>query len=296
MKRLGIITTTYNRAYCIGQLYESLKKQKSTDFLWLIVDDGSQDDTKKVVTQFIDENCIEIKYVYQENKGMHGARNTAYNLIDTELNVIIDSDDWLADNIVEKILIFWDKTKKTNVSGIISLNADPQGNIIGDKLPNGLEYMTTTEMTDKYHIKGDKKFIFRSELTRLYPYPEFDKENFFPASYKFRLLDKDYTMANLNEVTCIVDYSENSMSFNKINQYRTCPKGFAFYRNEMIRLSNNPRYILKQNFHYIAESIFAKNSHFIRESSKPFYTIICLPVGILLYYYLKRTKRKLIKI
>ena len=100
MKTLTIITTTYNRAYCIGQVYESLKRQDCDDFCWLVVDDGSTDNTREVIQGFIDEGIIDITYIYQPNKGMTGARNTAYEACRTELNTIIDSADGLADGAV----------------------------------------------------------------------------------------------------------------------------------------------------------------------------------------------------
>lgn len=292
MKTLGIITTTYNRAYCIHQVYNSLKRQKSKDFMWLVIDDGSSDNTKEIIEGFISEELIEIEYVWQPNKGMHGARNTAYELIKTELNVIIDSDDWLADGVVNKIIDFWKENKENNVAGIISLNANTDKEVIGGMFPEGINKLTVTDMAGKLKMRGDKKLIYRSELTRLYPYPEFEGENYFPASYKFRMIDLNYKMLLLNEVVCIVDYSENSATLGRVKQYKSCAKGFSFYRNEMIRISTSPKYIIRQTIHYIATSLFSKDKKFIKKSSKKIYTILLLPVGIAFYYFLKYTKKK----
>jgi glycosyltransferase involved in cell wall biosynthesis len=296
MKTLGIITTTYNRGYCIHQVYESLKKQKSKDFMWLVIDDGSTDNTKKIIQDFIDENMVEIEYIYQANKGMTGARNTAYEHINTEINTIIDSDDWLADGAVEKIISYWKKNKADGIAGIIALNQTVSAEIVGTKFPENVTKCTYTDLFDKYNGKGDKKLIYRSDITKLYPYPEFEGEKFFPASYKFRLIDLDYQMLLMNDVVCTVDYNEDSMTFNKINQYRTCAKGFSYFRNEMIRISTDRKYKFKQSIHYIAESKLAGNKHYIKDSSKKWYTILCLPIGIPLYYFLKYTKMKMIRI
>ncbi len=100
-KTLTVFTPTYNRAFCLGNLYNSLKKQTSNNFKWLIIDDGSNDNTKELVNTWMLENKIQIMYQYQENQGMHGAHNTAYSLIDTELNVCIDSDDYMPIDAVE---------------------------------------------------------------------------------------------------------------------------------------------------------------------------------------------------
>ena len=296
MKTLGIITTTFNRAYCIHNVYESLKRQENTDFMWLVVDDGSNDNTRELIEQFQNEGVVEIGYIYQENMGMHGARNTAYNYIKTEINIIIDSDDYLADNAVSYIIDFWNKNKNAGIAGIIALNSDFQGKIIGTLLPENLTTCTVTDLFDKYKAKGDKKLIYRSDVAVQYPYPIFEGEKFFPPSYKFRLIDMNYKMLLMNKVVCRVDYNESSMTFDKINQYRICAKGFAFFRNEMIKISKEPNYIIKETIHYIAESLLAGDNDFVRKSYKKLYTLLCLPVGISLYYYLKHTKRKWIKI
>ena len=108
-KTLTIFTPAYNRAHTIGRTYESLCRQTSKDFCWLVVDDGSVDNTKELVINWIKENKIPIRYIYQQNQGMHGAHNTAYRNIDTELNTCIDSDDYMPDDAVEKIIAFWNR-------------------------------------------------------------------------------------------------------------------------------------------------------------------------------------------
>ena len=107
MKVLTVFTPTYNRAYCLHQCYESLVRQTCKDFVWMIIDDGSTDNTKDLVDQWLKNNLIDIEYIWQENQGMHGAHNTAYDSIKTELNVCIDSDDYMPDDAVEKIISMW---------------------------------------------------------------------------------------------------------------------------------------------------------------------------------------------
>ncbi len=292
MKTLTVITTTYNRDYCIHQVYESLLRQTSKDFIWLVIDDGSSDNTRELIDGYINDGLIEIEYYFKENGGMHTARNLAYEKAHTELNVIIDSDDWMTDDAVEKIINFWNENKSDKYSGIVSNNISKEGMLIGSPLPQGVTACTQTELTDKYNVRGDKKLIFRSELTKRYPYPEFKGEKFYPASYKFRLLDLEYKMLLMNEYTCVVDYNEDSMSFHKFAQYKNSAKGFAHYRNEMIKISKSPKYIIKNMIHYIAESKMAGNKKYIMKSSKPFYAIMCYPVGLAYYRYLQKTDRE----
>ncbi|MBQ7203720.1 MAG: glycosyltransferase family 2 protein [Eubacterium sp.] len=290
-KTLTVITATYNRAYCLHQVFESLMRQTSDDFIWLIIDDGSTDNTKELVDGWKNNNKFEILYYYKDNGGMHTARNLAYEKVDTELNVIIDSDDWMTDDAVEKIVSFWDNYGDNKYSGIISNNVSKEGKMIGSALPH-IKSCTLTDLFGKYKVSGDKKLIFRSELTKLYPYPEFPGEKFYPPSYKFRLLDLNYEMLIMDEYTCVVDYNDNSMTFDKFAQYQSCSKSFAHYRNEMIRISKSPKFIIKEMIHYIAESKMANNKHFIKNSAKPLVAIMCYPFGCFLYYYLTKTKKK----
>lgn len=291
MKTLTVITTTYNRAYCLHQVYESLLRQTSKDFVWLIVDDGSTDNTKELINSWKSNGSVEIRYVYKINGGMHTARNLGYEKADTPLNVIIDSDDWMTDDAVEKIVSFWKKYGDEKYSGIISNNISVSGTMIGSELPK-IQACTYTELYQKYKVSGDKKLIYRSDLTKLYPYPEFPGEKFYPASYKFQLLDLNYEMLIMDEFTCVVDYNEDSMSFDKFAQYRSCSRGFAHYRNEMIRISKSPKYVIKEMVHYIAESKLAGNTRYIKNSAKPVVACLCFPFGCALYHYLIKTKKK----
>ena len=137
MATLTVFTPTYNRAYILNQCYESLVRQSCKDFIWLIIDDGSTDNTKELVEDWMkNDNGFEIRYHYKKNGGMHTGHNVAYELIDTELNVCIDSDDFMPDNAVELIVNFWREYGSDKYSGIVALDIYKNGEVIGCKLPN----------------------------------------------------------------------------------------------------------------------------------------------------------------
>lgn len=292
MKTLTIITTTYNRAYCIGQVYESLKRQDCDDFCWLVVDDGSTDNTREVIQGFIDEGIIDITYIYQPNKGMTGARNTAYAACRTELNTIIDSDDWLADGAVRKIIDFWRANRRDDLAGIIALDVNPKGAVIGTSLPEDIAETTVMELFGKFKARGDKKLIYRSDISRKYPYPEILGENFFPPSYKFFQIDQKYRMLLLNEGICVVDYNDDSMSFDKIAQYRRCPVGFAIYYNLAQDVYPYLSKRLKNGLMYIALSRLNGQKDIIKNSRRKKLTIFLYPIGLLLCHYIRKTNKK----
>ena len=145
MKTLTVFTPAYNRAYSIHLCYESLLRQTSKDFVWLVVDDGSSDETAQLISEWQKrDNGFEIKYIYKQNGGMHTAHNTAYENIDTELNVCIDSDDYMTDDAVEKIVNFWKENGNEKYAGIIALDCTKDGEIIGTKLDSDRRDTTLT--------------------------------------------------------------------------------------------------------------------------------------------------------
>jgi glycosyltransferase involved in cell wall biosynthesis len=282
-KLLTVFTPTYNRAYCLDRCYESLKKQTCKNFIWLIIDDGSTDDTKSLVQTWIDEKEIEIQYVYQENKGMHGAHNTAYEVMETELNVCIDSDDYMPPDAVEKIINFWSAYGSDKVSGIIGLDADPKGQIIGTKLPSNLKRSTLFHLYSKHGVTGDKKLVYRTELTKQFPYPVFQNEKYVGLAYKYFKLDEQYEMLLLNEVLCCVEYMPDGSSMNMFNQYLRNPNGFAFYRKELMKLSIcSLLFKYRQAIHYVSSSFLARNKRFLQESPQKGLTVLAVPFGAIL--------------
>ncbi|MFD2214008.1 glycosyltransferase family 2 protein [Metabacillus endolithicus] len=287
MKRLTIFTPTYNRAYCLDICYESLVKQTNKDFLWMIIDDGSSDNTREIVEKWIKENLVQIQYIKQENQGMHGAHNTAYENIQTELNICIDSDDYMPVDGVEKILHFWDKYGSEQVSGIIGLDSFRNGKVIGTRLPEHLEKSTLFNLYNKHQVKGDKKLVLRTELTRKYPYPIFENEKYVGLAYKYHKLDEVYPMLLMNEVLCIVEYLPDGSSLNMLKQYRNNPNGFAFYRKELMKLSFvDLKFKFRQAIHYVSSSILSKNGNFMKESPEKLLTLMALPFGLLLYFFI----------
>jgi glycosyltransferase involved in cell wall biosynthesis len=288
LKILTVFTPTYNRAYCLSKCYESLKCQICKDFIWLIIDDGSTDQTEQLVNNWMDENVIEIRYHRQENQGMHGAHNTAYKLINTELNVCIDSDDYMPDDAVEKIINFWNKYGNFQVSGIIGLDADTNGQVIGTKLPQHLKRSTLFDLYNRHGVTGDKKLVYRTELAKQYQYPIFQNEKYVGLAYKYYMLDKQYELLLMNEVLCCVEYLPDGSSRNMLMQYRKNPNGFAFYRKELMKMPfASLSFKFRQAIHYVSSSLLSKNGQFLRETPCKALTILAVPFGILLYCFIK---------
>ena len=283
MAILTIFTPTYNRAYTLHKCYESLRRQTNKDFIWLIIDDGSTDNTKELVNSWLkNDNGFEIRHAYKENGGMHTGHNKAYELIDTELNVCIDSDDYMPDNAVESILSFWEKNRDNNYSGIIALDMFENGEIIGKKLPE----QKSITLSGYYYNggKGDKKLIYRTEVMNKYPaYPEFEGEKFVPLDYKYLLADQDYELLIMNKPVCVVEYMEDGSSKNMLRQYYKNPRGFAFMRKVSMKYDTGFLKNFKTCIHYVSSSFISKNRKFVKESPRKGMTVLATPFGFALY-------------
>jgi glycosyltransferase involved in cell wall biosynthesis len=290
---LTVFTPSYNRGYTLHLCYESLKRQTSKDFVWLIIDDGSTDNTKELVEKWIAENEVPIRYHYQKNQGMHGAHNTAYELINTALNVCIDSDDYMPDDAVEKIVSFWNQFGSEKYAGIVGLDASPNGKVIGTKMPDEINESTLTDLYAKYKVKGDKKLVYRSELTKKAPpYPLFPGEKYCPLSYKYILIDQQFPLLIMNEILCHVEYMPDGSSMNIINQYKRNPKSFSFFRKVAMQYAPSFKERFRESIHYVSSSIMIKNSNFFIESPKKLTTLLAMPFGIALYLYIQNTSKK----
>ena len=292
MKKLTVFTPTYNRAYCLHLLYESLCRQRSDDFMWLIIDDGSSDGTADLVGQWQLSSKFPIEYVYKENGGMHTGHNSAYARIQTELNVCIDSDDYLPDNAIDRMLELWAEHGSDDYAGMVGLDATPEGRIVGNQFPDDLKSSTYTDLSRLYNATGDKKLVYRTEVTKKYdPYPTFGDEKFVPL-YMPVLIDKDFPLLCFNEVFCIVDYQTDGSTLNIFNQYFRNPRGFWHYRK--IQMDYLPGLNLKfrSAVHYVSSSIILREKHFFQESPKKLLTFLAIPFGIALYIYLSRNRNK----
>lgn len=288
MSLLTVFTPAYNRAHTLTRTYKSLCNQTCEEFVWLIVDDGSTDNTKELVAEWLKkDNGFEIRYIYKENGGMHTAHNVAYANIDTELNVCIDSDDAMPTMAVQHILSKWEEVKEKGYAGIIGLDADFSGKIIGKGFPEGLEETTVIGYYNNGGA-GDKKLVYRTEIINKYPeYPVFEGEKYVSLAYKYRLIDQEYKMAVLDEVLCDVEYQVDGSSMNMLRQYLKNPKGFAFWRKVCMEYPESKKRLFVECVHYVSSSIISKNRRFVSESPKKGMTMLAIPFGIMLTVYIK---------
>ncbi len=291
---ITVYTPTYNRGYCLHQLYESLCRQtcKTSSFEWIIVDDGSTDNTKQLVNDWIEKAPFKITYYKQKNEGKMVKLNFIHQIIDTELCMCVDSDDYLTDDALELILTEWRKaSSRAEIAGLVGLDVFKNGNIVGTKFPDSLISIKFRDF-EKHGVKGDKKFVYKTSVINSYPqYPSFRGEKFPAPGYLYRLIDVDYNLAIINKPLCIVEYLEDGLSKNKFGQFKKSPNSFMFYRLERMRLATNFNEKFKNAVHYVSSGIFTKRNIF-KNNKYILTTILAIPFGISLNVYLRITNKK----
>ncbi|WP_319995446.1 glycosyltransferase family 2 protein [Trichococcus shcherbakoviae] len=287
---ITVFTPTYNRAHLLHMCYESLKNQTIKDFCWLIIDDGSTDETKLLVESWIREsNDFEIKYSFKKNGGLHTGYNLAIEIMDTELCICIDSDDYMPDNAIEKILKLWEKEKDVKFAGIIGLDFNTKNEIIGEPLPD-VKDVDLNELMITKKLVGDKKIVMRTELyKKVAPMPTLNNEKNFNPNYMNVLIGEDYRFLVLNENLCFVEYLEEGMTKNIFNQYVDSPNSFAQIRILYMNLKKSSLlFKVKNAIHYTSSCIIAKKyKHIITKSPNKLLTALMFPFGCLLTMYIR---------
>lgn len=292
MIQLTIFTPTYNRAFCLPQLYQSLLRQTSKNFIWLVIDDGSQDNTKALISEWIEEKHIRIEYYYKENGGMHTGHNLAYKLISTELNVCIDSDDYMPDSAVERILDKWADCKIEEIAGIVGLDATEDREIIGSKLPE-IAKGNFIDIYEKYKCSGDKKVVLRTDIVKQFPpYPEYKNEKLVPLGCLYNLIGSKYKFLYHNEVYCIVEYLEGGSSHAIFKQYKQSPRGFAYARKINNKITNSNIKKIINSLHIGSSSIFSGDFNLLVEKNRTAVNVLLFPFSVILNLYIRYKIRR----
>ena len=231
--KLTVFTPTYNRAYIIENLYQSLQRQSCHDFEWLVVDDGSSDNTKELFDNWMkEEKPFPIRYYKQENGGKHRAINYAIPLAEGELFFIVDSDDYLTDDAVETILEQF-KTLPSEDSrkyaGICNCKGYSMNQIMGTSF-NG-DYLDCTALERERHgITGDKAEVVFTYVMKQYPFPDFEGENFITEAVVWdRMAADGFCFRFYNKIVYLCDYRDDGLTKQGMELYFRNPKGWALY-------------------------------------------------------------------
>ena len=228
--KITVFTPTYNRAYILENLYRSLQRQTCTAFEWLIVDDGSSDGTEALIRSWqAEENSFPIRYVWQENGGKCRAINRGLELADGELFFTVDSDDYLTDDALEKVLL-WDAElpKDQKFCGFVG-NRGTTPTDTPNRLFDG-GYLDGDALDRYREVDGERAFVFYTEIHRKYLYPEFPGEKFLTEAVTWDLMAHDgYKMRFYNDIIWIWEYKDDGLTRAGYQVFLNNPQGTGLF-------------------------------------------------------------------
>lgn len=235
--KITVFTPTYNRENLLPRVYGSLCSQTDGNFEWLIVDDGSTDHTKGVVDKWIDENKIEIRYIYQPNSGKAIAFNEGIKNAKGELFLCVDSDDYLVDDAIEAILSQSESTAYGGIAGIIARKCDNRGKNLGDRFPENLSRIDTFSLSEKYRCKGEWTLIYKMAILKNCLFPEIANEKFITECVLYDKLAQTYEMMLFDKIIEVCEYQKDGLTSNIYKYLLENPTGYKIYYSQRIDMA-----------------------------------------------------------
>lgn len=291
MKTLAILTPSYNRAYIITKLYESLMRQTSDDFRWYIVDDGSADNTAEIVKGF-SCNHFEIVYIKKDNGGKHTALNEGLKHIHEELTFIVDSDDYLANDAVETIVNDW-RTYRTDptVGGLSYYKLHENGEVVGQKYDSSDAFVDTyTNIRVNQAVTGDKAEVYRTDVLKAHPFPEFPGEKFLSEAIVWNAIAKaGYKLAFIGKGIYFCEYLPDGLTSSGRKYRLQTPLGTMEHAKSFLYSQVKFQYIMKYMLLYAATRFFskvtAKEAYRNLENYKASFIVCFLPGALLALFW-----------
>lgn len=276
---ITVFTPTYNRAYLLPRLYESLKSQTFKDFEWLIVDDGSADGTRDLVGRWIKEKLIDIRYYYQKNGGKHRAINKGAQLAKGEWFFIVDSDDYLPDNSLE-IANKWIATIKDDdtFAGVCGVKKDISGII-----KHGFKYKFI-DKSPLYSLeisKADKADIIRTSILKDFPFPDFPGEYFCAEGLVWCRIGCSYKFRYFNEIVYCYKYLDDGLTKNSIRNRRQSPTYASLVYKEQMFYKPYMKNKIRAAINFWRFVWLSKDKHILYDI--PYYAYFFLFVGLFLW-------------
>ncbi|MCJ0929722.1 glycosyltransferase family 2 protein [Virgibacillus halodenitrificans] len=290
---ISICTPTYNRAHTLPRLFDSLTKQTNQAFEWIVIDDGSIDNTKELIKGYMSIANFSIIYKYQTNQGKHIALNIGQELAKNDVFLCLDSDDWLVESAVCTIVKDFEMYVRHNkkVAGMLYLDELQTGEIIGSSIPHYTE-INWLDLVYNNKLKGDKCYIFKTEVLKKFPFPTLNKGKHMPPTYQFHLISREYNLFSVNTPLKVVEYLDDGLSKNIKQKYFTAADNYAYYRKTINNIIPTRRYRIKNILLYNLSYLYSKNKKNVKldKVSEKFLSLILFPLSILIMVLYKKEK------
>jgi glycosyltransferase involved in cell wall biosynthesis len=249
-----VFTPTYNRADKLHRVYESLQSQSLRDFEWLIIDDGSIDNTEELVENWIKEAKFTIRYFWQRNNHKKAAFNRAVQLARGEFFLVADSDDTIYPNALEMLFSHWcsiPDDQKDRFSGVCGLDDYTDGSIVGSRFPGGWGLDSSLpEVRHRYRVKGDKRGFVRTSILNRHPFPDYIN-GFVPESVIWSVIGSKYKTRYINEFI-ITYYNDSENQITKCVDINKSLAGFLFWKKVVLTYEIN--WFFSNPIHFVFEA------------------------------------------
>ncbi|MCR5024940.1 MAG: glycosyltransferase family 2 protein [Lachnospiraceae bacterium] len=288
MKKLTVFTPAYNRADMLHTVYESLLSQTDSDFVWLVVDDGSSDDTWEVLNSFKREGKLEMELIRQENGGKMRAHNTGVKHAKTELFVCLDSDDRFTKNTVSDILKQWEKVSSDpRIAGIVAHKGRDEEHTLYDSVFPDVSEDTLSGLYRK-GFSGETTLVYRTEVLMRYLFPEIPGEKYVPEDVVYDQIDREYRLSVLNRILTICVLTDEGLTDRAAELREKNPTGWYIYYVNRSRNTGLSLLKIKYISHYLRFYPVADRS-IKRENKLPLLTsLIGIPGALILILMGKR--------
>ena len=288
---ITVFTPTYNRAKTLVRLYNSLLRQSADAFEWLIVDDGSTDDTKKVIDGFIEQNKIDVRYIHKNNGGKHTAVNVGMQNAKREYFMCVDSDDFLTDDAIETLM---ECINKLHPDGIIAYKSELGKNgILGKEFPENIEYTTLFHLTNNLSCGGERTLVHKTVYLRNIHIPEPVGQKFFPEPYLYDKFDLKYESYLLPKNICICEYMESGYSANFRMLMIDNAISMKWFFGERLDFPCSFKQRFEAAFRYDAYSMLIKSKEGKYVGRHKAMLWVAFPVGLAMYIVYSRYRRKM---
>lgn len=258
---ITVFTPTYNRAYTLSTLYNSLLQQTNKNFEWLIVDDGSSDETREIVRNWEMEGKVKIRYIFKKNEGLNSAYNLAVAISLNEIFFRVDSDDYLKMNAIQLIYDTWYLVENDkDICGIVFLAIFDNGNIVGTHPFNKVFRTNFFDYRYKYKATGDRAEVMKTEVLKKYPFPIILGEKFLPEGFMWNRIAYDYDALYMNIPIYIREYREDSITTKIVQTLKKNNKGATLYYTELLKHRQPFYFFFKHSLLYWRYAFYTKKS------------------------------------
>ncbi|MEN8177512.1 MAG: glycosyltransferase family A protein [Pseudomonadota bacterium] len=286
MPYFTIFIPTYNRADTLLRALMSVSTQQDNDLEVVIIDDGSTDNSKAIVSQWQSSVTFPVKYIYQTNQGKTAAHNTMLKHATGELTVLLDSDDLLTDDALSTLRHYWEEAKELpDCAGVECLCADLNSReLLGTPYPQDRMLSNYLEIRQRYDVKGDKLNAIKTSVLQKFPYPRFAGEKHVPPSTVWSRMAHQHNFLHINKILKLVEYQSNGISQGWKDKKTRNPCGYRQYYLEI--LNGHKRY------HSVAELVSAARRYVylsllcgapfiqqLRDIDNKLLYIACYPLG-----------------